>query len=271
MANPDYVVTIYDQKIKERFLEVVDERTYNKEIIFAKQAFDNSDSLQKCSKDSMRNAIVNIALTGATLNPVMQQAFLIPRKGKVCLDFSYRGLAHIAVSSGGVVDLDAFVVYENDEFSYNYGLKPDLVHIPATNNRGAMFKVYAVAILPSGIRKFIVLDKEEIDAVKKSSVAFTKGSDSPWKGDFEAEMWRKTAIKKLYKLLPMTERMSAAVAVLNEHEGLDKTTKAETLVKKFEEKVETVECPDSESIIDKKLCDDCIKFVGCPAHEQKAA
>ena len=34
--RPKYEMILYDKKIKERFLEVVDEKTYNREIIFAK-------------------------------------------------------------------------------------------------------------------------------------------------------------------------------------------------------------------------------------------
>jgi recombination protein RecT len=279
-ALQPYENQIYDMKVKKTFLEVTNEKTYLKEVIFAKQAFDASDSLQKCAPASIRNAIVNVALTGATLNPALQQAFLIPRKGKACLDFSYRGLTQIAISSGGVLDIDASVVYENDEFEYHLGLYPDLNHRPCMDgNRGNMEYVYAVAILPSQIRKFIVLDKKEIDAIKKSSVAFSKGSDTPWKGDFEAEMWRKTAVKKLYKLLPQTERMSTAVTVLNQHEGLEKPSKAAELEKRFEynqEKVVEGEVYDADK--DAKIscantgkeasvgtCKSCKDREGCPS------
>jgi recombination protein RecT len=185
--KPQYEVAVYDKKIKDAFLQVADEKTYLKEIIFAKQAFDASESLQKCSPASMRNSIVNVALTGATLNPALQQAFLIPRKGKACLDFSYRGLTQIAISSRGVLDIDASVVYEKDEFQYQLGLNPDLFHRPFMGpDRGPMRYVYAVAILPSQIKKFIVLDKAEIDAIKKVSSAYKAGGDTPWKEALQA-------------------------------------------------------------------------------------
>ena len=251
----NYETIIYDKKIRDRFLEIVDEKTYHREIIFAKQAFDNSDVLQKCTVESIRNALVNIALTGASLNPVLQQAFLIPRKGKCCLDFSYRGLIKIATDSGGVLDIDATVVYENDlRFYYEMGLKPILKHVPVLSDQGKPTHVYAIAILASGIKKFIVLNKEEIEKVKKSSLAFSKGADTPWKGDFEPEMWRKTAVKKLYKLLPQSERMSTAVSVLNEHEGIDFNSqeKAKKIMKRFDfQKQESIEeemvsCPKND-------------------------
>lgn len=268
MAQQAYEVQIYDQKVKGVFLEVANEKTYLKEIIFAKQQFDNSDALQKCAPNSIRNAIVNVALTGATLNPALQQAFLIPRKGKACLDFSARGLTQIAVSSGGVLDMDADVVYEKDEFVYERGLNPVLVHKPFMGgDKGKKKFVYATAVLPSGLKKFIVLDALEIEAIKKSSIALSKGADTPWKGDFDGEMWRKSAIKKLYKYLPQTERMSTAVAVLNAHEGLNKASKAAELERRFgynQEEDEATTCPNTNEAAIKEQCELCKEKDGCP-------
>ena len=283
-----YEVVIYDKKIKDVFLQVADENTYLKEIIYAKQAFVKSDALQKCTPESMREAIVNISLTGATLHPALQQAWLIPRKGKVSLDIGYRGLIQIATSSGGVLDMDADVVYEKDVFSYERGLNPTLKHIPFDGDRGEKKAVYAIAILPSGIKKFIVLDKKEIEAVKRSSVAFAKGSDTPWKGDFEPEMWRKTAIKKLYKMCPQTFRMSNAISILNEHEGIDKNAKPETTASKVMERfglekegakaeqkseaiagdsMNMVACPEKMSMVLESECETCDKIATCKAKE----
>ena len=263
--RPDYEVTIYDKKIKDRFLECVDEKTYNKEIIFAKQAFDNSDALQKCSTSSIRASIVNIALTGASLNPALQQAFLIPRKGKCCLDFSYRGLCKIAVDSESVYDIDAVAVFEGDEFDYELGLNPWLKHKPVMHkvDKPDVIAAYAVAILHHGIKKFVVLDKEKIERARKSSQMPNGGL---WKEHYD-EGAKKTAVKLLYKLLPQTERMSVAVTALNEHEGLSQVTHAEKLLEKFEDAdVETsITCPDSGLQTFKVSCETCEKKEGCPS------
>lgn len=263
MAQPEYTVIIYDKKIKERFLEVVDEKTYNKEIIFAKQAFENNDALQKCSTASIRNAIVNIALTGASLNPALQQAFLIPRKGKCCLDFSYRGLCKIAVDSESVYDIDAVAVFEGDEFDYELGLNPWLKHKPVMHKDGkpVVIAAYAVAILHHNIKKFVVLDKEKIERAKQSSQY-----DTVWKAHYD-EMAKKTAVKLLYKLLPQTERMSIAVKALNEHEGIAQISNADKLQEKFTEPDtdEMIECPDDMVSKLKSLCVECEKRQGCPA------
>ena len=257
--QPDYALIIYDQKIKNAFLEVSDEQVYLKEIIFAKQAFDSNDALQKCSTASIRNAIVNIALTGATLNPVMQQAFLIPRKGKCCLDFSYRGLCKIAVDSESVYDIDATAVFEGDKFYYEMGLNPVLTHVPVMHEKEKppVVAAYAIATLFHGIKKFVVLDREKIDRARKS--AQTK---NVWDEHFD-EMAKKTAVKLLYKLLPQSERMSVAVKALNEHEGINTVTNADKIQEKF---TETIECPDNSTTRPITDCEECGKKTGCPAH-----
>lgn len=231
----EYAVVLGDQKIKNAFLQVADEATYTRELIFAKQVFDGNDYLRKCDPNSIRNAIFNIALTGATLNPALHQAYLVPRGNKCVLDISYRGLVKIATDSGGVLDVDATVVHEKDTFYYEQGLEPKLQHIPCLEgDPGKMTFVYAKAILPPfppGIIKFIVLSAKEIEKVKKTSSA----KNGPWL-EWEEEMARKTAVKKLYKLLPQSDWMSTAVSVLNEHEGIEPGRKAKEVMERFDDK-----------------------------------
>lgn len=268
-----YEGAIYDKAVKVNFVKLVGEEKYLKEVIFAVQTVRDSNALQKCAPNSLKNAIMNIALTGASLNPTLQQAYLIPRAGKCCLDFSYRGLCKIATDSGGVYDIDATVVHEKDVFDYEMGLEPYLKHKPSLDpDPGAPIYVYAVAILPPGnIKKFIVLNKKEIEKVKKTSQA----KSGPWV-DWEEEMWRKTAVKKLYKLLPQTERMSTAVAVLNAHEGLSKASKAAELEKRFGFNQESVEgeleqeettCPNTNETAVKEQCEICKEKEGCPERQ----
>lgn len=269
MAEQDYAVIIYDKKIKERFLEVVDEKTYNKEIIFAKQAFDNSEALQKCTTSSIRSAIVNIALTGASLNPALQQAFLIPRKGKCCLDFSYRGLCKIAVDSESVYDIDAVAVFDGDEFEYEMGLYPRLIHRPKMHmtDKPEVIAAYAIATLHHGIKKFVVLDKEKIERARKSS----QMPNGPMWKDHPDEGAKKTAVKLLYKLLPQTERMSVAVKALNEHEGIKEVTKAEKIVQRFDEQEAMINCPQTDTMISIHDCELCEHRKGCPSHVNEDA
>ena len=229
-SKQQWELAVYDQRVKQSFVEMAGEKNYLREIILAYQIVKGSESLQKCSTESIRSAIINVALVGATLNPALQQAFLVPRKGKACLDISFRGMVKIATGSGVVLDIDATVVYDKDKFFYEQGLNPILNHIPSLDDDHGKFKfVYAIATLANGIKKFIVLNEQEIEKVKATSAA----RSGPWI-DWYEEMARKTAVKKLFKLLPATETMAYAVSVVNEHEGLEKEpSNAEKLQERF--------------------------------------
>jgi recombination protein RecT len=209
---------------KPQFVQITDQKTFARECNFALQAFKKNSTLQSCPLPSIQEAVMNIALTGATLNPVLKQANLIPRKVKgvmiCCLDFQYRGLIKLATKEGAVLDMDADVVYNGDEFYYQRGTEPLVRHIPALNrDKGAeITHVYATALLPNNpTRKFIVLNRDDVDKVRNSSVA----PNSPMWQDWYEEGARKTAIKRLYKMLPQTENMSTAIDVINKHEGID--------------------------------------------------
>src|SRR5690606_7789736 len=94
---------------------------FQKEASFALQIFEGNDYLTKMSPDSIRNAIVNVSLTGLTLNPVMKMAYLIPRKGKCVLDVSYMGLAKILTDTGSVKNIEANIVYWGEPFQLERG------------------------------------------------------------------------------------------------------------------------------------------------------
>src|SRR5690606_39362507 len=93
LARPDFEANAAELKLNLSF---------QKEANFALQIFQGNDYLTKMSPDSIKNAIVNVALTGLTLNPVMKFAYLVPRKGKFVLDVSYMGLAKILTDTGSV-------------------------------------------------------------------------------------------------------------------------------------------------------------------------
>lgn len=196
--------------------------TYQREASFAMQSFEKSEYLQKCSAPSIRNAVANVASVGLTLNPAMKLAYLVPRGGLCCLDISYIGLVKIATDSGGVLAVSAIPVRANDQFAYNGPFTmPEHKFDPFAGAaaRGDIVGVYVVAKLTSGITQIDTLSREEINKIRDVS----KAKSGPWVEWFE-EMVKKSGIKRASKMWPRTERMAAAEAILNEHEGFEFTT-----------------------------------------------
>ena len=89
------------------------------ELGFAMQIFQQNPYLQKCEPQSILNAVVNVARTSITLNPVMRLAYLIPRKNKCVLEFSYMGLVAMLRDNGCIKSISAHIVYEDEEFDYD--------------------------------------------------------------------------------------------------------------------------------------------------------
>lgn len=199
---------------------------FNQEANFAVQALEANPYLAGCTPESIKNAIVNVSLTGITLNPALKFAYLVPRQVKnerICvLDISYMGMIKILTDAGAIKSVDANVVYENDVFSYSQGTNPYLEHQRTLKDRGEALGAYAIAYFRDGGSQFVIMDKSEIEAVRATSESWKneKGrAYSPW-AKWEDEMWKKTALKRLFKLLPKTNFSDNLIAALaNEHQN----------------------------------------------------
>lgn len=174
----------------------------------ALQTIQRTPQLQRCSPHSLVAAIVEASGLGLEID-VRGLAYLVPYKDTVTLIPGYKGLMDLAYRSGRVATIYAEVVCENDAFDYVLGLTPDIKHKPALANRGKPYAVYAVAKLKDADPVFVVLGKDDVEKVRRSSKASANG---PWK-DWESEMWKKTAIRRLCKYLPLSPEMARAIAI----------------------------------------------------------
>lgn len=98
------------------------------------------------------------------------------------------------------VTVDAQVVYANDDFRYSLGDNACIHHIPVLDgDRGDMVLAYAIATLPDGRKVREVMTKPDIMRAKASARDSDKDY-SPWQ-KHEPEMWRKTVINRIAKIL----------------------------------------------------------------------
>lgn len=184
-------------------------------------ACSRNPKLLQCSRDSVLTFCMRCAETG--LEPIgAGGAWPIPFKNKngtTEMQFipDYRGLVNCAKRAGCITDAYAEVVKEHDEFDYALGLDPTLTHKPAPSDRGEMINAYCVFVLPDGTRRFVVMDADEIDGIRKRSRAATSG---PWVTD-EGEMWKKTVVRRAMKpFAGMSERLDAAIEADNDSTGI---------------------------------------------------
>lgn len=185
-------------------------------------ALSANPELQQTTPQSFMGAMMTAAQLGLEPNTPLGQAYLIPFKNKGVLEcqfqLGYRGLIDLAYRSGAVQIIQAHEVCENDQFEFNFGLDPQLKHIPAKNDRGEPTHYYAMFKTKDGGYGFEVMNVSDIRAnAKKFSKAYNSGF-SPWATNF-AEMAKKTVLKKALKYAPLKSdflRKIAADGAIND-------------------------------------------------------
>lgn len=180
--------------------------------------FRKNPELQKCDPVSFMGAVVQCAQLGLEPGNGLGHAYLVPfynSKRKVLevqFIIGFRGMVALARRSGQIVSIQAHAVYDDDFFEYEFGLKPDLKHKPAPRRKpdAKITHFYAMAQLKDGGTQFNVMSVEEVNKVAKPT--------GPWKDHYQS-MGEKTAVRRLFKLLPVSIELERAVLADEYHEA----------------------------------------------------
>jgi recombination protein RecT len=206
------------------------------------QALRKTPKLGECSPLSLMGAMISCAALGLEPNTPLQMAHLIPfekrgkRDGKwvtletnVNLIIGYPGLIDLARRTGTLVSIHADVVYEGDEFSYEYGSNMHLRHVPsgvaADLAKRRPTHAYAHAKLSDG-EAFEVLPYPLVLKIRDATQAYQQAmrgkadnernpndhrnwASTPWIA-YEHEMACKTMVRRLAKWLPKSIEFSTA-------------------------------------------------------------
>jgi recombination protein RecT len=185
-------------------------------IRVAMTSIQRTPQLLECDPITLVGAVIQSAQLGLEPDGVLGHAYLVPfrnkKKNRMEVQFipGYKGLIELARRSGQVVAINSHVVYENEKFAIKLGFEESLEHEPLPpSRRGNKKGVYGVARLKDGSTHFEFLWAEEVESIKSQSKASGFG---PWQ-THEDEMWRKTAIRRLVKYLPLSVEFSKAAAV----------------------------------------------------------
>lgn len=224
MSTAIDTISNYVYGAEDAFSSVLVDRSLNfeREAGFAIQTLTANDyamGMAVKNKQSVINAVTNIAAIGISLNPAKRQAYLVPRDGKICLDISYMGLMDLAMSTGSILWAQAELVYEQDAFALNgFDKPPTHQYNPFSKERGSIVGVYVVVKTADGDYLTDCMNKDEIDSIMNRSQSVKSGKSSPWKTDY-GEMAKKTVVKRAYKYWPKTDRLDKAIHHLNTDSG----------------------------------------------------
>jgi len=184
--------------------------------------------LLECSPRSVIAGIITSAQLGLEPDNILGSAYLVPfyngktKQLEAQLIPGYKGLIDLARRSGQIQSISAHIVYENEKCELNYGTENKINHIPLPpSERGdRKIGVYAVATFKDGGYQFEWLWKEDVEKIRDSSKNYKDkdGKVMDWSTwvQYEEEMWKKTAIRRLCKYLPLSPELSKAVS-LEEH------------------------------------------------------
>lgn len=197
---------------------------FKAEASFALQLLKKNDFLATTAmnnRDSLLNAVINVAAIGLTLNPAHRWAYLVPRDKQVCLDISYMGFIQLACETGNILWAHAEAVYENDQFqSHGAGLKPTHVFNPFSNDRGALIGAYCLAKTRDGEFLTTIMSIKDIHAIRNRTSSWKAGGNTPWKTD-EIEMVKKTVIKRAAKTWPKVDRQDRLNMAIEAESNID--------------------------------------------------
>lgn len=160
-------------------------------------AIRSEPKLVDTDRNSLFASIVRCAQDG--LYPDGKESALVLFGQKVVYMPMIGGYRKIAGEHGWAIR--TAVVYEHDEFEYELGLEPRLVHHPARPgvDRGERVYAYAIAVHRDGRKEFEVMTAPDVEKVRSTSRAKDSG---PWK-DWPERMWEKTAGRRLFSKLPL--------------------------------------------------------------------
>jgi recombination protein RecT len=202
-------------------------------------------ALDVCSNESIMTAMLEMAMKG--LNPAKKQCYFIVYGGKLQLQMSYFGLTHMAKTFTGVKEVNAQVIYANDNFSYEViaGKKTNVKHIQDFNNidNEKIIGAYCIVVDAEGKEHMEVMNIAQIKkAWSKSQGGIKQGTH----GDFAEEMAKKTVTNRLLKNYVNTSSDIALYKDLFEEKEIIEEVKEETKIKMAEKEI------DLDNLIEEK-------------------
>lgn len=208
--------TVYKKQITN-FLG--DEKTASKFISSIVADVQRNPKLMECTRESLINSYMTMAQLGFMPSQISGEAYVLPYKiaGDMTaqLQVGYQGLVTLFYQ-GGIEKINSEIVRKNDKVSFVNGeMSHEIDLTKSSQERGEAIGAY-VKIMFRGVENVKYMNAKDILAHgQKFSKSYNPtGQYSPWNpaNDPELNMWRKTVLKQMAKLLPKNEIINRAIA-----------------------------------------------------------
>jgi len=187
-------------------------------VVQVKMAFFKNPKLIECTPASVFDAVRQAADLGLDPSGSLGSAYLVPYKSNCQLIPGYRGLIDLACRSGFVKTVNAWVIYEKDEWEAPYAGKlpkhrPYFPRLDDDPDPGRVIGAWARAVLANGATECHVMPFAKLEAIRVKSPTVVLGlKNTPWFTHTD-EMYRKCPIRALAKNLPMSPIHSSPEAL----------------------------------------------------------
>lgn len=210
----------------------VNSKKFMRTVVGAVQA--NPDILE-CDQQSIFLSCQKAAQDGLVLDG--REAALVPYKKKIgnqwvkCAQYQpmIDGILMKVRNSGQISVINAISVYEKDSFSYNPSVDELPNHSPDWfGDRGNFVGVYAFARLKDGSTSVAIMNKDEIEKIRKTSKSGTHRETGEATGiwrDWYEQKAQVACLKRLCRRLPS----SADIDKLIEHDNYDYQSEGEVI------------------------------------------
>lgn len=184
------------------------------------QAISSNKKLAECNRLSIYATFIELAVSGLTLND--QQAYIIPYGNQAQFQIGWRGRLEQISQLETIQQVGhPQVVYEDDEFDYELGgLNAKIIkHKPAVYGDDEKPRIIFVYLVYKqfGEEKSIIMTREECHKIRdrfsksygywKSKGGEKSNVETPFWVEFEAEAFKKTIVKRLYKNIPKSRHL----------------------------------------------------------------
>lgn len=182
----------------------------------ALSTINRSPKLLQCHATTIYQSLLDAATLGLLPDNTLGYCFLIAYGKDAKLQLGYKGLSHLMRKEAGVKEIDAEVVYEKDEFSYELGSNKSLRHVPnfLVEDRGKKICAWCMVKGADGQIDFRILPMKRLREIR----AMSKSPNSDAWLKSEDEMWRKTVLINLTKTQSLSPEIKTIIERENEAE-----------------------------------------------------
>jgi len=195
--------------------------THERMIKLVVHATEKNPDLLRCSRASLKAAIIEASELGLEPLGVTGEACLIAYGGSVQLMPMYKGLIKLARNSGQLIDIQSEAIYEKDTFKFSWRTEGNkvldvLTHDPFfPGDRGEITGGWARASLKNGDSPDPVVRQSYLDITKLKKIRDEASPKSKMWQKWPEEAVKKSCIKNMLKQLPQSVELSQAIDLDN--------------------------------------------------------